>query len=317
MLRNDYPIVLVCQVLGLARSTAYYQAHPVDDQPLRQAITEVAEQYPTYGTRRTAKQLGRAPYHLVVNRKRARRLMRELDLLRRRRPRQRRTTNSQHAFGRFPNLVSDRVAQAPEDIWVSDITYVRLGAGFIYLAIIMDVFTRAIRGWHLGRSLSQELTLIALQRALSTHTPVIHHSDQGIQYAAPQYVQMLREAAVQISMAAVGEPRQNGYAERVIRTIKEEEIDLADYRDFDDALAQIGRFIDDVYRTKRIHSALGYLTPAEFETAWRSAAGAPPPPGRLELKPPENLSSFWDPLQGTASAGRRSVICIVRNSSRV
>ncbi len=273
MLRSDYPIASVCHSLGLARSTAYYQAHPVDDQPLRQAITEVAEQYPTYGTRRTAKQLGRAPHQLVVNRKRARRVMRELGLLRLRRPRQRRTINSQHAFGRLPNLVSDRVAPSPEEIWVSDITYVRLGSGFIYLAIIMDVFTRAIRGWHLGRSLSQELTVIALQRALAIHTPVIHHSDQGIQYAAPHSVQVLRAADVQVSMAAVGEPRQNGYAERVIRTIKEEEIDLADYRDFDDALAQIGRFIDDVYRTKRIHSALGYLTPAEFEAAWQ--AGAP------------------------------------------
>jgi transposase InsO family protein len=131
MLRSDYPVAVVCQVLGLARSTAYYQAHSVDDQPLRQAITEVAEQYPTYGTRRMAKQLGRAPYRLTVNRKRARRVMRELGLLRVGRPRQRRTTNSQHPFGRFPNLVSDRVAQAPDEIWVSDITYVRLHTGFI------------------------------------------------------------------------------------------------------------------------------------------------------------------------------------------
>ena len=133
----------------------------------------------------------------------------------------------------------------------------------------MDVFTRDIRGWQLGRTLGQELTLTALQRALAHRTPVMHHSDQGIQYAAPQYIQTLQAAGIQISMAAVGEPRQNGYAERVIRTIKEEEIDLAEYRDFAEALTQIGRFIDDVYRTKRIHSALGYLTPAEFEAAWR------------------------------------------------
>ena len=239
----------------------------MDDQPLRQAITEGAEQYPTYGPRRTAKQLGCAPYQLVVNRKRARRVMRELGLLRLRRPRQRRTTNSQHPFRRFPNLVSDRVAQAPDEIGVSDITYIHRGTGCIYLARIMDVFTRDMRGWQLGRSRSQDLTLLALQHARATHTPVIHPSDQGIPYAAPQYVPLLRSAGVQVSMAAVGAPRQNGYAERVIRPIKEEEIDLADYRDFDDALAQIGRFIDDGYRTKRTHSALGYLTPSRTETA--------------------------------------------------
>lgn len=148
MLQGDYPITTICQLLGLARSTAYYQAHSPDEQPLRQAILEVATEYPTYGTRRTAKQLARAPYRLRVNRKRARRLMHELGLLRLRRPRLRRTTNSQHAFGRFPNLVAERVANAPDEIWVSDITYVGLGSGFIYLAIIMDVFTRSIRGWH-------------------------------------------------------------------------------------------------------------------------------------------------------------------------
>lgn len=138
MLRTNYPIALICHVLGLARSTAYYQADPLDDQPLQRAITEVAAQYPTYGTRRTAKQLGRAPYRLTVNRKRVRRVMRELGLLRQRRPRRRRTTNSQHPFGRFPNLVADRTAQAPEEIWVSDITYVRLGTGFIYLVITLS-----------------------------------------------------------------------------------------------------------------------------------------------------------------------------------
>ena len=154
-------------------------------------------------------------------------------------------------------------------MWVSDITYIRLHREFIYLAVVMDVFTRTIRGWNLSRSLGQELTLLALQRALEQHRPQIHHSDQGIQYAAPAYIQTLQQAGAAISMAAVGEPRENGYAERLIRTIKEEEVALADYEDFADALAQIGHFIDDVYRTKRIHSALGYLTPAEFEAAWR------------------------------------------------
>jgi putative transposase len=228
MLRTAYPLTSICQVLALPRSTLYYQAQPRDDQEVRQAIEAVAQQFPSYGSRRVAAQVRRAPYRLLVNRKRAQRLMRNMGLLRRRRPRTQHTTDSRHGFRRFPNPVADRVAREPDEIWVSDLTYVRLGTEFIYLAIIMDVFTRSIRGWQLGRTLEQELTLTALQRALVHHTPVIHHSDQGIQYATPQYVQTLQAAGIQISMAAVGQPRQNGYAERVIRTIKEEEIALAE-----------------------------------------------------------------------------------------
>jgi putative transposase len=165
--------------------------------------------------------------------------------------------------------VVGRVASVPDESWVCDITYVRLGTEFIDLASSMDVFTRDIRGWQLERTLGQELTLTALQRALAHRVPVIHHSDQGIPEAAPQYIQTLQVAGVQISMAAVGEPTQNSDAERVSRTIKEAEVDLAEDRDVADASAHIGQFIDDVDRTKRIHSALGYLTPAEFEAAWR------------------------------------------------
>ena len=139
---------------------------------------------------------------------------------------------------------------------------------FVYLAVIMDVFTRSIRGWYLSRTLEQDLTLTALKRALAQHTPEIHHSDQGIQYAAPAYTDLLRAASVAISMAEVGEATQNGYTERLIRTIKEEEVDLSDYLDFADAYHQIGRFLEDVYLRKRIHSSLGYLTPVEFENQW-------------------------------------------------
>ena len=132
-----------------------------------------------------------------------------------------------------------------------------------------------IRGWHLGRDLESGLTLAALERAFVAAVPQLHHSDQGVQYAATAYVERLQQLGVQLSMAAVGEPRENGFAERLVRTIKEEEVDLSDYRDFADARGQIGHFIDAVYNVKRIHSSLGYLTPREFEEQWRPAHAAP------------------------------------------
>lgn len=154
----------------------------------------------------------------------------------------------------------------PDQVWVADITYVRLAQGHVYLAVIMDVYTRTIRGWQLSRNLdAQSLTVPALQRALAHYCPSIHHSDQGWQYACTHYVQLRADNAVQISMAKVGEPRENGYAERLMRTLKEEEIDLSEYLDFTDAYLRIGHFIEAVYNIKRIHSSLGYLTPGEFE----------------------------------------------------
>ena len=182
--------------------------------------------------------------------------------------RKRRTTNSQHPYPRYPNLVKGLDITRPDQVWVADITYIRLRNGFVYLAILMDVYTRMFRGWALSRSLDQELTLMALRKALSRRVPEIHHSDQGVQYAADAYVSLLKSHGVQISMAAIGKAEENGYAERVIRTIKEEEVDLSDYVDFADAAQQLGHFIEEVYQTKRIHSSLGYVTPAEFELAY-------------------------------------------------
>ena len=184
--------------------------------------------------------------------------------------RKRRTTNSEHSFPCYPNLVESLLVQRPDEVWVADITYIRLKHGFVYLAVLMDVFTRAIRGWHLDRSLDQNLTLTALQNALQTHCPEIHHSDQGLQYAATDYTNLLQQHGIQISMAEVGEATQNGYAERLMRTIKEEEVDLSDYLDYHDAYRQIGQFLEDVYMRKRVHSSLNYLTPAEFESHWLS-----------------------------------------------
>ena len=269
MLSEDYSVTFACDLLGCARSSYYHQAEPPDDTKLRAAIETVAGEWPTYGYRRITAQLRRQGWQ--VNRKRVQRLMREMSPQTKTKRKKRQTTDSKHDFPRYPNLVLDLEVVRPDQVWVSDITYIHLLHGFVYLAIIMDVFTRCIRGWHLGRGLDHSLTLTALRRALAEHTPEIHHSDQGVQYAATAYTQMLRAANVQISMAEVGQAWQNGYAERVIRTIKEEEVDLSDYVSYTDALRQIGRFLDDVYMLKRLHSSLGYLTPAEFEDQWRNA----------------------------------------------
>ena len=260
-----------CDVLGLAHSSYYYHSQRAEAEQLVVDLEQEAGRYPKYGSRRLTRQLRRAPYHYRVNRKRIQRIMRQKGLVRPPKQVKRHTTNSQHPFPRYPNLVIDLKVDHPEQVWVCDVTYVRLGKGFVYLAVIMDVFTRAIRGWNLSRTLDTDLTLGALQRALSLCIPEIHHSDQGVQYAAQAYTDLLKHYEVQISMAAQGKPEENGYAERLMRTIKEEEVDLSEYNDFTDAYRQIGRFLEDVYNTKRIHSALGYLTPMEFEMAWRMA----------------------------------------------
>ena len=269
-LTKTYPIRVVCRLLGVPRSSIYYPAQPIPDGEamLKTALLDLAGEWPTYGYRRLTAMMRRLGW--PVNGKRVRRWMDELGIHGAAPVRKKRTTNSNHAFPRYPNLVKDLEITRPDQVWVADITYIRLRREFVYLAILMDVFTRAIRGWHLSRSLDQGLTLAALERALVVSVPQVHHSDQGVQYAATAYVERLRKLNVNLSMAAIGEPRENGYAERVMRTIKEEEVDLSEYQDFADALRQITRFLDDVYNVKRIHSALGYLTPREFEDQWRA-----------------------------------------------
>ena len=269
-LADAYPIRLLCRLLEVPRSSIYYSPQPVPDDEaiLKTALLDLAAEWPTYGYRRLTAMMKRLGWR--VNGKRVRRWMDELGLTGAPPTRKTRTTNSQHSFPRYPNLVKDLEIQRPDHVWVADITYVRLRQEFVYLAVIMDVYTRSIRGWHLGRSLDQGLTLAALERALVVAIPEIHHSDQGVQYAATAYVERLERHAVTLSMAAVGEPRENGFAERLMRTIKDEEVNLSDYQDFDDARSQLGRFLDDVYNVKRIHSSLGYLTPREFEAQWQA-----------------------------------------------
>jgi len=271
-LRGGYSDRLLCEALDVHRSSLYHEPRPGEDRPLREALIALAGRWPTYGYRRLTAMLRREGY--TANSKRVRRLMGELGLSGEPPPRHPRTTNGVHSFPRFPNLVESLEVTRPDQVWVSDVTYIRLNKEFIYLAVVMDVFTRSIRGWNLGRSLEGELTLVALRRALGSAPPEIHHSDQGVQYAATAYVEALIGVGASISMAAVGEPRENGYAERLMRTIKEEEVDLTEYEGFADALRQIGRFLDEVYNRKRIHSSLGYLTPSEFEQQWISTPGS-------------------------------------------
>ena len=269
-LKADYPIQVICDVIGYSRSRYYYRstaAKQLPEEALKKAIIDVAGRHPTYGYRRITKQLQREGW--AVNHKRISRLMGELGLLAKKRTRRKRTTNSVHSYKRYPNLVKELVVEHPEQVWVGDITYIRLKEEFVYLAVLMDVFTRSIRGWHLDRTMEKQLTITALEKGLKQYIPEVHHSDQGVQYAANDYVEILEQNHIAISMAGVGKAYENGYAERLMRTIKEEEVDLSDYRNFKEVYERIEEFLEEVYMKKRIHSSLGYLTPSEFEEKWR------------------------------------------------
>jgi putative transposase len=266
MLSQHCPIRQICRAVSCSLSSHYDQAEHRHEPALHAAIERLAGERPTYGYRRITALLHRE--QVPVNRKHMARLMCEMAIQRPGPARRPRTTASAHPYPRYPNLVQGLTIVRPDHVWVVDITYIRLQKEFVYLAVLMDVYTRALRGWHLSRHLDQDLTLTALRRALVQHRPDVHHSDQGVQYAATAYVQTLRALGVQISMAAVGEATENGDAERLMRTIKEEEVTLHGYTDFHEACQSLDHFLNDVYQHKRTHSALGYLTPAEFETYW-------------------------------------------------
>jgi transposase InsO family protein len=272
-LSTTYPISLVCNVLDLPRNSYYYAPATRQETVLTTALQQLATTWPSYGYRRLTKLLQRDGW--AINHKHVARLMGELGLLGAPPRRRTHTTDSQHSYGRYPNLVTDLVVAYPDQVWVADITYIDLPSEVVYLAVLMDVFTRAIRGWHLSRRIDQDLTLSALTHALTHGKPHIHHSDQGVQYAATAYVTRLEALGTHLSMAAVGQPRQNGYAERLMRTIKDEAVTLHDYRDFHEAYIGLSYFLDEVNPNQRIHSALGYLTPSEFEAQWRRQHGQP------------------------------------------
>ena len=268
VLSREYRVTDCCAALELAKSSYYHRGKRRDEGALREAIVDIAGQHAAYGSRRIKAQLSREPYCLNVGRNRVRRVMAELNLMVK--PKRRTsTTDSRHPHGRYKNLLKGMTVTKPDQVWVADITHLRLRGEEVYLAVLMDLYTRAVRGWNLSWSLGQELVLVPLRHALHHYpAPEIHHSDQGRQYCGKSHVKLLHDQGTQISMSAVGKPKENGHVERLIRTIKEEEIERTEYQSMAEAREQIGYFIEVVYNTERIHSALDYQTPAEFEAQW-------------------------------------------------
>lgn len=263
-LSEEYPVKHVSETLGLACSTYYYQKQEKPwDKLLLTAIEEIIMRRPYYGYRRVTQQLKRAEFE--VGETRVRRLLRQLEHTCKVGKVRISTTDSKHDLPRYPNRIKNLEITHIDQVWVADITYIRLGRQFIYLGVILDAYSRGIRGWHLSRCLDKYLTITALEKALAVHpAPDFHHSDQGGQYATPKYTNLFPETTL-ISMSAAGRPMENGIVERFIRTFKEEHIDYTEYRNFSDAITQIAYWLEVDYMTERIHSSLAYLTPAEFE----------------------------------------------------
>ena len=253
----------ICETLGFNKSTLYYQPKiDASEEVLRTEIEKLAAAYPTYGYRRITKLLLRMGY--TVGYRRVARLMKSANLsVSVKRICQ--TTRSLREVSPWVNRLQTVEVSRCDHVWVGDITYVRLKGHFIYVAVVMDVFTRMIRAWHLSQHLTQSLTLKPLEEALHRSVPEIHHSDQGVQYLSNAYISTLKRHDIEISVARRGCPWENGYAERLIRTLKEEEVHLNAYEDIHEARGRIGHFITQVYNQKRPHSALGYLTPMEFQ----------------------------------------------------
>jgi transposase InsO family protein len=261
-------VAVSCRALELPRSTYYRRLKPTTEAEvtLRDLVQQVALEWPSYGYRRITAELHRRGQ--VVNRKRVLHLMREDNLLCLRQRRFIHTTNSDHRLPVYPNLVPELAVTGCDQLWVADITYIRLGGEFIYLAVILDAFSRRCLGWALERSLETELALGALRMALAARTvtaELVHHSDRGVQYASADYTALLKEHGVRISMSRRGNAYDNAQAESFMKTRKYEEVYLREYETMAEARTSISHFLEAVYNQKRLHSALGYLPPVEFE----------------------------------------------------
>jgi len=252
--------------VAIARSTYYYKPRKnPPDMELSEAIEKIALDFPSYGYRRITAELHRQG--LKVNHKRVLRLMREGNLLCRARRAFKATTDSSHGLKKYPNLIDDLIPYRTDQLWHADITYIRIVNSFVYLAALIDGFSRKVIGYGLGRTLSADLAIAALKDAISRRDTgdLIHHSDQGIQYCSHEYVKILKSHEIAISMSAKANPYDNAKIESFFRTLKVEEIYMFEYETYTEVLERIPYFIEEVYNRKRLHSSLGYMPPEEFE----------------------------------------------------
>jgi len=266
------PIAKACQCLNISRQTHYkWQDNPdyAIDIPLKSAIHDIALEYPKYGYRRITAELHRNGN--IVNHKKVLRIMHGENLLCRPKKKVRiNTTDSKHNYPVYPNLARGITLTGINQLWVSDITYIHLLHEHVYLAVIIDVYSRKCIGWALSRRIDANLVLSALNMALKERRQLgiqglIHHSDQGVQYACNEYVNLLEESGIKVSMSRKGNPYDNAFAESFMKTLKAEEVYLKEYKTFDEAYNNIKQFIEVVYNKKRLHSSIGYKPPQEFE----------------------------------------------------
>ena len=260
---------------GVSRSGFYRfdeaERAPDTDMELRDAIQKIAVQWPSYGRPRITEELRRRGW--VVNPKRVRRLMREDNLLCVRKRKFVVTTDSRHGRRVWPNLARTMILTGTDQLWRADITYIRLRDEFVFLAVVLDAYSRRVIGWALDRTLEEELTLGALRMALARRSiapGLVHHSDRGTQYASTDYTDLLKGHGITISMSRKGNPWDNAGCESFMKTLKYEEVHRNEYRDLAEARISIREFLEKIYNRKRLHSALGYVPPAEFEAGLRT-----------------------------------------------